>query len=437
MIIFTATISILAAAIFGIVPAIQAARTDVNSSLNQTRSAQTFASGRLRKFLIVSEVATACVLLVGAAFMMKSLLATMAVDPGFRADHLLTMKFSMPASRYANNDQIAAFCRQVLEKVSTTAGVQAASFSDGLPLTRIRLMKFTVEGEPTPERGSEPTADMRGIFNSSYFDALGIRLVAGRNFTDDELQKKAPLLIVNQTLAAKLWPNGDAVGQHLRTIASKANPEPIVLTVIGVVANTHQFSIELPTRPEITKAMQDFTQLTLAVRSSQSPQLLIPQLKNEIWAVDKYLPVYEVHTMEEVVASTTSERRFESFLMSIFAAIALVLAGVGIYGVLVSLVSQRTSEIGVRMALGAQKGDVLRLIVGEGVRLVAFGVAIGVTGGFVLSRLLASLFFGVSANSPLTYLEVGALMIVIALIACYLPAARAARIDPMKALRYE
>ena len=214
------TMSILAAVIFGIVPALQAARTDVNALLNQTRGAA-FVSGRLRKFLIVSEVAIACVLLVGAGFMMKSLVAVLHVDPGFRPDHLLTMKFSMPPSRYANNEQIAAFCRQVLEKVSTTPGVKSASFSDGLPLTRIRMTKFTVEGQPEPSRGSEPTADMRGIFNPAYFDAVGIRVLNGRNFTADELENKRPVVMVNQTLAKKLWPNDDAVGKHLRSVPVK------------------------------------------------------------------------------------------------------------------------------------------------------------------------------------------------------------------------
>ncbi len=437
VLLFTMTMSILAAVIFGIVPAWQAARADVNTSLTQTRGAQTFASGRLRKFLIVSEVAVACVLLVGAAFMMKSLLATLQVDPGFRADHLLTMKFSMPASRYPNNDAIAAFCRQALEKISVTSGVKSASFSDGLPLTRIRLTKFTIEGQPEPARGSEPTADLRGIFNAGYFNAVGIPLIEGRNFTDDELRTKAPVLVVNRTLAQKLWPNESAIGKHLRSVPSKMNPQPIVSTVIGVVGDTHQSSIEEATRPEVTKPMQDFTQLTLAVRASENPDVIIPRVKNQIWAVDKYLPVYEVQTMEQIVRSTTSERRFESFLMSIFATLALVLAGVGIYGVLASLVSQRTAEIGVRMALGAQTGDVLRMIVSEGFALVSLGLIIGVAAGFAVSRALASLFFGVNATSPGTYVEVALLMLAIAIIACYVPAARAARINPMTALRYE
>lgn len=435
--IFTMFVSILAALIFGIVPALQAARSDVNAALNRTRSAQGPASGRLRKFLIVSEVALTCVLLTGAGFMIKSLVAAVHVDPGFHVDHLLTMNFSLPPSRYANNEQIVAFCRQTLEKVSKTPGVTAASFSDGLPFTRLRMMKFTVEGQPEPKRGSEPTADMRGIFNADYFDTVGIRLLKGRNFTDDELQDKRPVVMVNQTLAQKLWPNDGPIGKHVRSVPSKASPQPIVSTVIGVVADTHQLSLEEGARPEATKPMVDYTNLTLAVRSAESPDAMIARVKNQVRAVDPNLPVYQVQTMEQIVGESTSQRRFESFLMSIFAALALVLASVGIYGVLSSLVTQRTQEIGVRMALGAQMRDILVMILSEGFRLVALGVAIGIAGGVALSRYLASIFFAVSPTNPLTYVEVSLLMLGIALVACYLPAARAARVNPMTALRYE
>jgi ABC-type antimicrobial peptide transport system permease subunit len=238
-------------------------------------------------------------------------------------------------------------------------------------------------------------------------------------------------------LAKKLWPNEDPIGKHLRSVPSKSVPQPIVSTVIGVVADTHQMSLEEGARPEVTKPMQDYTHLTLAVRSSENPDAMIARIKNQIWAVDRNLPVYEVQTMEQIIGQSTSDRRFESFLMSIFAVLALVLASIGIYGVLSSLVTQRTQEIGIRMALGAQMRDVLGMILSEGFRLVALGVAIGVAAGVALSRYLSSLFFAVSPASPATYVEVSLLMLVIALVACYLPAARAARVNPMVALRYE
>jgi putative ABC transport system permease protein len=438
VLLFTVVLSLLAGVFFGIVPALQAARTDVNAFLNQTRGANaSSSSSRMRRALVVAEVALACVLLIGAGFMVKSMLAVLNVDPGFRADHLLTMKFSMPASRYASDTQIAASCRQVEDKIAAMSGVKNVSFSDGLPLTRIRLTRFVLEGQPQPPRGSEPTADMRGIFSPGYFDAVGIRLIAGRNFTADELQSKAPLMIVNQTLAKKLWPNEDAVGQHLRSVPSKADTPPIVSTVIGVVGDTHQEGLESKTRPEITKPMVDFTQLTLAVRAVGDPEALITAVKSQIWSVDKNLPVYEVRTMEQILDEDTSQRRFQSFAMTVFAGLALVLASVGLFGVLASLVSQRTQEIGIRMALGAQSKDVVRMVVAEGVRLVLLGVVIGIGAGIALSKYLASLFFGVSPANPATYLEVAFLMIAIALVASLLPALRAIRLKPMVALRYE
>jgi predicted permease len=439
VLIFTILLSIAAGIFFGIIPALQAARTNVNAFLNQTRGAQSGSSStRMRRVLVVAEVALACLLLVGAGFMMKSMLAVLSVDPGFRADHLLTMKFSMPASRYANDAQIAAFCRQVEEKIAAMAGVKSVSFSDGLPMTRIRLTRFALEGQPPPARGSsEPTADMRGIFSPGYFDTVGIRLIAGRNFTADELQTKAPVLVINQTLAKRLWPNEEAVGQHLRSVPSRPDTPAVVSTVIGVVADTHQEGLESRARPEITKPMVDYTQLTLAVRAEGDPDALVISVKSQVWWVDKNLPVFEVRTMEQILDEDTSQRKFQSFVMSIFAGLALVLAAIGLFGVLSSLVRQRTQEIGIRMALGAQSKDVLRMVLGEGFRMVLLGVVIGVGAGIGLSRYLASLFFGVSPGNPATYLEVALVMMSIALIACVLPAWRAIRVNPMVALRYE
>jgi predicted permease len=435
---FTSGVAIAVAVLFGIIPALQAARTNVIPSLNQTRGSQgASSSGRVRQLLVVSEVALACVLLVGAGFMIKSLLAVLHIDPGFKPDHLLTMKFSLPESHYANNDQIAAFCRQVLDKVATTPGVQHASFSDGLPLTRLRMTKFLVEGEEPPARGSEPTADMRGIFNPDYFDAVGMRLVAGRNFAPEELAEKQPVMVINQSLAKRLWPNESPIGKHLRSVPSKASTPVVVSTVIGVVGDSHQVSLEEAQRPEITKPMVDYTQLTLAMRIEGDPTALIPAIKGQIWSVDRNIPMFEVATMEQVLRDNTSERRFQSFLMTIFAGIAVLLASVGLYGVLASLVSQRTHEIGIRMALGAQSRDVLGLVLREAARMVLLGIVIGVAIGFALSRYLASLFFEVSPASAATYFEVGLLMLTIAFCACLLPAWRALRVNPMVALRYE
>ena len=242
VLLFTMAIGIIAGVAFAAIPAIYASNTDVNTVLKDSTTNQRH-PGRVRAALVVGEVTLAFVLLIGAVFMIGSLVSVLHVDPGFRADHLLTMNFSMPPSRYATNAQFANFCRQVLERVSALPGVKSASFSDGLPMTRIRMMKFTVDGQPLPKRGSEPTADMRGISSPAYLPTLGIPIYAGRNFTADEINNNLPVIIVNQTLAKKLWPNEDAIGKHIRSVA-RPGMEPMDLTVIGVAGNTHQVSLE-------------------------------------------------------------------------------------------------------------------------------------------------------------------------------------------------
>jgi predicted permease len=437
VLLFTTLASLLAGLLFGIFPALYVSRTEVITVLKQGAQFTRTHPRSMRAALIVVEVSLASVLLIGAGFMIRSLLSVLDVDPGFRPDHLLTMRFSMPPDRYSTNEQTAAFCRQALERIAALPGVKAASFSDGLPLTRIRLMRFTVEGQPTPQHGSEPTADMRGISSPSYFETLGISLVSGRNFTADEINQNLPMIVINQTLARKLWPNQDPVGKHIWSVPARAEKEPIHLTVIGVVRDTRQMSLESAARPEITRAMPDYTNLTLAVRGSSDPTLLTASIKRQIWALDKDLPVFDVLPMQDVLDDNLGLRRFDSFLMSILGGLAVVLACVGIYGVLATTVVQQTREIGVRMALGARRADVLAMIMGQGLRWVSVGLLIGVIAGFLLTRMLASLLFGVAPTNLLTYTAVSAVMLAVAAVACYLPAVRAIRIDPMRALHYE
>jgi putative ABC transport system permease protein len=278
---------------------------------------------------------------------------------------------------------------------------------------------------------------MRGISSPSYFETLGMSLASGRNFTVDEINQNLPVIVINQSLAKKLWPNQDAVGKHVVSIPARAETTPTQLTVIGVVRDTRQDSLEKATRPEITRAMPDYTYLTLAVRSASDPTSLTAGIKQQIWALDKNLPVFDVLTMQALLDDNLGQRRFDSFLMSIFGGLAVVLSCVGIYGVLATSVVQQTREIGVRMALGARRGDVLKMIMGQGLRWVLLGLLIGLGLGFVLTRMLASLLFGVGPANPLTYIAVSAVMLAVAAVACYLPAVRAIRIDPMRALRYE
>ncbi len=435
VLLFTMLISVLAGVAFAAIPAIYVSNTEIGTVIKESTTNSRH-PGRIRAALVVGEVGLACVLLIGAVFMIGSLVSVLRVDPGFRADHVLTMHFSMPPSHYAKNEQLANFCQQALERISALPGVKSASFSDGLPMTRIRMMKFTVDGEALPKRGSEPTADMRGITSPSYLETLGIPIVAGRNFTADEINQKLPVIVVNQSLAKKLWPSQEAIGRRIRTVA-RPGVEPMDLSVIGVAGDTRQVSLESGTRPEVLRPMVDYTYLTLAVRTAADPGSLTSAIKHEVWTLDKDLPIYDVATMDQVVEDITGQRRFDSFVMGIFGGLALLLAGVGIYGVLASTVQQRTPEIGVRMALGAQRSNVLRMVMGYGLKLALAGLAVGLIAGFILTRLLASLLFGVSPSSPLTYLAVGAGLVLVSAVACYLPARTAVTIDPVRALRSE
>ena len=437
VLLFTTAASILAGMLFGIFPALYVSRTEVITVLKDGAQFTRTHPHAMRAALIVIEVSLASVLLIGAGFMIRSLVSVLDVDPGFRPDHLLTMHFSLPPSRYSTSAQTAVFCRQAIEKIAALPGAKAASFADGLPLTRIRLMQFTVEGDPVPKHGSEPTADMRGISSPSYFETLGISLVSGRNFTVDEINQNLPVIVVNQKLARKLWPNQDAIGKHIWSVPARGETNPTQLTVIGVVGDTRQSSLESATRPEITRPMQDYTYLTLAVRSAADPTALTANIKQQIWTLDKDLPIFDVLTMQDVLDDNLGQRRFDSFLMSIFGGLAVVLACLGIYGGLATTVVQQTHDIGVRMALGARRIDVLKMIMGQGLRWVAIGLGIGLTLGFLLTRMLASLLFGVGPTNPMTYIAVSAVMFAVAALACYLPAVRATRIDPIRALRYE
>jgi putative ABC transport system permease protein len=438
VLLFTALMSFLAAALFGIIPAVRVSRTDANSVIKQSGEVGYRNSRRLISRLVVLEVSLATVLLIGAGFLMSSLRHVMAVDPGFRADHVLTMQFSLPPGRYSSKDASATFCRAILDRVTRLPGVKSASFSDGLPMTRIRLMKFAVEGWPAPTRGSEPTADMRGVTSPDYFATLGIPLISGRTFTNDELQQNQPVIVVNQALAAKLWPGQDAIGKHISNVGSaKPGVPSIRYTVIGVQGNARQLSLEDQPRPEITRPMSDFTNLTLSVRSGIDPDSLVTASKQQVWAVDKGLPIYNVLRMQDILDDTMSQRRFSSVLLSIFGSLGILLACIGIYGALTFNVVQRTREIGIRMALGADRNAVLRMIMSDGLLLVGIGIAIGIIAGLVLTRVLHSLLFGMQPSDPGIYAMASFAIFLVGAAASYIPARRATKIEPSIALRYE
>jgi len=435
---FTLGITVLTGLLFGLAPAIFAARQDPNLALRRGgRAGEGGVSARIRRALVVAEVALSLVLLAGAGLMIRSLRSVMQITPGFRSDHLLTMLIDLRGDRYTKPEQGGAFVDALLERVAKLPGVQAAAVVNGLPMESIQMTGFRVEGQPVPAPGEGPVADRRDV-SDEYIATMGMRIVAGRGFTRAEAEKQNPgEVIVNESLARKLWPQQDPLGGALHS-SSDSGPDAWRRVVVGVAADTRQLGLDSPPRPEMFfPSRSQFPNLALIVRTAGDPLRMAPAVTAQVWAIDKDQPVHDVEAMDHVVDDSISQRRFNMLLLAIFAAAALVMAAVGIYGVLAYAVSRRTQEIGIRMALGAQTRDVLRLIGREGFVLVLAGIGIGLAGALALTRLMSSLLFGVDTTDAATFAAVPALLAAVALAACYLPARRAAHVDPTVALRYD
>ncbi len=435
VLVFTLVISILTGLAFGLAPAFQVARTRVQEALTaESRSAIGSArSNSLRSVLVVVEIALAFVLLIGAGLLIRSFMLLQQVNPGLDPENTLTMRITLPAEKYTDDGSTVAFYDQLLERLKANPSVESVGVISHLPFSSWGFNgNPKLEGKGPYAPGEAPLIEFR-VVSSDYFRSLGIPLVRGRYFNEQD-GRNSPGVIINKTMADQIWPGEDPIGKH---VFDPGAP------VVGVVSDVRFAGLEAQIRPEvyIPYAMGGWSgvarNMTLVVRSRSEAAGLTAAIRREVEAVNPGQPVYSIRPMEEVISLSASPRRFNTILLGILAGVSLILAMIGIYGVMSYSVTQRTREIGIRMALGASHGDVMKMIVGQGIRLAVFGVAIGVAGAFAVTRLIASMLFEVTASDPVTFAVVAAALVGVASLACYIPARRATRVDPMVALRYE
>jgi putative ABC transport system permease protein len=435
---WTLGISLVTGVVFGLAPALQASRPDLNKALKES-SGQNLGShsrSRLRNVLVVSEVAVALLLLVGAGLMTRSFFRLQQVNPGFEAANVLSMYIALPTQKY-RRQQTNGFYDQLIERVAKLPGVKSVAGIDPLPLSNADVTTtFLVEGAPFVALADRPDVGQR-VVTPGYFQTMSIPLLKGRSFTEYDRNNTPGVIIVNEALARRYWPNQDAVGKRL---GFEEDPgKQIWREIVGVVGNVKHKALEIEAMPEVYFPYQQFPKnfMNLVVRTDSDPASLIPAIRNQVLSVDKDQPVSDVMTMEQRLAKSVASSRFVMLLLGTFSILALGLAAVGIYGVMAYLVTQRTQEIGVRMALGAQKRDVLKLVVGKGMALALIGAAIGLGASMALTRLMRSLLFEVTPTDWLTFVIASTVLLFVSLLACYLPARRATKVDPLIALRYE
>jgi predicted permease len=438
VLLFTLAISLLTGVIAGLVPAFRATKTNLNDSLKQGLGRTDADSGgtRIRSVLVVSEVALSLVLLIGAGLMIRSLSRLRSVDPGMDSSNVLTLSLALPETKYSQPAQRINFYDQLFQRVRALPGVESAGGIDSLPLDGGgSTQPIAIEGHPAVPMAEQPEVAVR-IVEPGFFQTLRIPLLQGRAFDSSDVEDRPAVILISESMAKRFWLGENPVGKRLKmTFFPEKTRE-----IIGVVGDIKQEGLDV-TEPEATLYLPMTQQvrgyMSLVVRTSTPPASLISGISNVIHELDREQPVMDVITMDEILANSLSHQRFNMLLLATFAGLALLLAVIGIYSVLAYSVRRRVPEIGVRMALGAGRGDVLRLILGQGTRLVLIGIAIGIAGSLALTRLMASELFMVSATDPLTFAGVSVALILVALAACFIPARRASRVDPMVALRYE
>jgi putative ABC transport system permease protein len=436
---FTLIVSVVTGVVFGLVPAIHSSKTELTESLKEggRGSGEGARRNRVRGVLVVSELAIAVVLLVGAGLLIQSLWRLRHVSPGFESQNLLTFVVGIPEVKYPTEKQ-AQFYHELVARVGTLPGVRSATSVIPLPLSGdLFRISFETEGRPVA-KGDQPSADFFAI-GDDYFKTLGVTVLKGRDFTERDNKASSGVIIVNQTFARKFFPNEDPIGKRIKPGISTDLDKPVMREIVGVVSDVRNRNLSSDLREGffVPSRQLPFNQMTMIVRTTSDPHSVITAVQNEVHSMDQELPVYSIKTMDEYISATVAAPRFNATLLVIFAIVALVLTIVGLYGVMSYSVAQRTNEIGIRMALGAQTRDVLRLIVSQGFKLVLIGLVIGLAGAFGLMSIISSLLFGVTWKDPLTFATVAVLLAFVALLACYIPARRATRLDPLNALRYE
>ena len=438
VLLFTLGVSLVTGVVFGVVPAFEASRVSTSESLKDGAKGTTVGkrSGRLRGAFVVAEIALALVLLVGAGLMLKSFARLRSVDPGFQSDNLLTMRVSLPTRKYKGDAPVIAFTRQATERLAALPGVTAAGATNYLPFAGPgAATNFKIVGRPDPPPGEEPDTDVR-VTDENYFRAMGVSLLSGRMYTAQESAERGRVAVVTRSFAEKYFPGEDPIGKRL-VVNMKNEPNPT--EIVGVVGDVKLDSLDEQPQPTVywPHAELVYSNMTFVVRTTGDPAALGTAARAAIQSIDADQPVADLRTMNHFLAESVARARFAATMLGVFALVALLLAGVGVYGVMSYAVAQRTHEIGVRVALGAQARDVLRMVVGHGMALAGAGLAAGLVGAFALTRLLSSLLFEVSATDLVTYATLTGFLLVVALLACLIPALRATKVDPMVALRYE
>jgi putative ABC transport system permease protein len=436
VLLFTLGLSVVSGIVFGLVPALQASRTNLNDSLKEGGRQTSASSHRLRSSLVVFEFALSLVLLVGAGLLTRSFLALVKTDPGFNPDHVLTMNLMLPAAKYKDQPARAAFYNDLVQRVKTQPGVESAAVVNYLPLGGANSSdSYLVEGEPEPAPGDENDGRYR-VATPDYFRTMGISIVRGRGFTDQDRAGAPPVVIVNEAFVRKHWPGADPIGKRIRFYGPLERAP--WMQVVGVIADVkHELNLAVTPEYYLPHAQNPWNAMVLVAKTSVEPGSLAGALRQQVWAIDKDQPVFDVKTMQEVRSTSVAVYSFSSVMLGIFAFVALLLASIGIYGVMAFAVTQRTQEIGIRIALGARSVDVLKLVVKHGMKLALLGMVIGLAGSWAVTRFIEKLLVGVEATDLLTFSVVSVCLLVAAFVACYLPARRATKVDPLVALRYE